>query len=168
MTQSQVQQEGGPSPALLRTIESGRARSMSRSKRRDLERVLGWRLGSVDDILAGGEPADASEPVEIQGIQQHLGPDGKPVGYEAANKPGEFDLMKFMGLAIVANALSEAASDLADGEGSQERLISLAHKTHSATIELLAEVLNMDIDRARETARQMGYRLGDLSGNPST
>lgn len=56
LTQLQVQQAGGPSMAKIREIENRRTDVLSPSKRRDLERALRWRQGSVDDVLAGNEP----------------------------------------------------------------------------------------------------------------
>lgn len=56
LTRSDVQERGGPSPATVRAIINGRSRTLSVSKRRDLERALNWLPGSVDDVLAGGDP----------------------------------------------------------------------------------------------------------------
>lgn len=56
LTQSEVQARGGPSPAKVREIVNGRSTVLSPSKRRDLERALSWRPGSIDLVLAGGEP----------------------------------------------------------------------------------------------------------------
>lgn len=47
---------GGPSPAKVRELRNGRSQTLSRSKRRDLERALEWEHGSVDWVLAGREP----------------------------------------------------------------------------------------------------------------
>lgn len=59
LTQAQIQQRGGPSPAKVREVTSRRTTTMSPSKRRDLERALDWRSGSIDAILAGGDPTAA-------------------------------------------------------------------------------------------------------------
>lgn len=56
ITQAQIQQAGGPSPAKVREIISGRSTSLSPSKRRDLERALDWMYGSIDDVLTGLDP----------------------------------------------------------------------------------------------------------------
>jgi hypothetical protein len=53
LTQAQIQERGGPSPAKLREVVNGRSATLSPSKRRDLERVLGWDAHSVDALLAG-------------------------------------------------------------------------------------------------------------------
>lgn len=47
---------GGPSTAKLRELRNGSSETLSRSKRRDLERALEWEHGSVDWVLAGGDP----------------------------------------------------------------------------------------------------------------
>lgn len=56
LTQAEVQSLGGPSTASLRAIENKRARSLSVTKRRDLERALYWASGSVEAILDDREP----------------------------------------------------------------------------------------------------------------
>lgn len=161
LTQSQVQGRGGPSPALIRTLETGRARSISRSKRRDLERALDWRLGSIDDILAGGPPAPASEPLNIPNIRQRPGRNGGQ-GYEVTRDLGGVEPLKLFGLALMANALSEAADDFTKGEGTSEKLVALAYRTYSASMKLLADSLGVDEAEARETARKMGYMFDDF------
>ena len=57
LKQAEIQSLGGPSPAKVREITSGRATALSTSKRRDLERALRWAPGSIDTTLAGGDPA---------------------------------------------------------------------------------------------------------------
>lgn len=167
-TQQQVQHDGGPSVASQRTVESGKGRSsMLAGTRRDYEKALDWRRGSFDDILRGGDPAPASEPVEIPNVRQHLGPNGEPGGYEVTKTLKPFDLMKLFALALATNALSEAASEFAEGDESPDRLATMAQRAHKAAIELLAQVLDVDADEARETARQMGYLFGDVSDKPS-
>lgn len=56
LKQAEIQQRGGPSPAKVREITSRRATAMSPSKRRDLERAIEWKPGSIDTVLAGGQP----------------------------------------------------------------------------------------------------------------
>ncbi|MEU9516822.1 hypothetical protein [Micromonospora sp. NPDC048169] len=165
MTQSQVQENGGPSPALIRSIESGRARTVSRSKRRDLERALGWRMGSIDDILEGGEPAPASEPVDIPNIKHHPDPGGAGGQFEVTREMGGFEPLKLFGLALLADQLSDSADDFAKGATGPERLIALAHKTYHASMELLADALGVDVAEARATMKGMGYMFDDLSSS---
>lgn len=67
LTQPEVQAAGGPSTAAMRIIEKGTQQSYRGSTLRALERALGWRNGSVDDILAGGNatlthPGDTGDP----------------------------------------------------------------------------------------------------------
>lgn len=57
LTQTQIQNRGGPSPAKVREIINRRSTSLSASKRRDLERAIGWQTGSIDEVLNGGEPS---------------------------------------------------------------------------------------------------------------
>lgn len=62
LTQAEVAEAGGPSAALLRALENGRATTLSRRVAKDLERILGWLEGSIDVVLAdGGEPVLVSE-----------------------------------------------------------------------------------------------------------
>jgi transcriptional regulator with XRE-family HTH domain len=56
LTQAEIQSAGGPSPATLYLIESGRRGSYRPQVLRRLERALGWRAGSVRRALAGGRP----------------------------------------------------------------------------------------------------------------
>ncbi|MFC5789695.1 hypothetical protein ACFPPE_07480 [Agromyces tardus] len=56
LTQADVQDFGGPSPALLRGLENNRVLKLGPNKRRDLERALLWEPSSFDRVLAGGEP----------------------------------------------------------------------------------------------------------------
>lgn len=51
-----IEERGGPSTSKIRELRNGRSKTLVRSKRRDLERALEWQHGSVDWILAGGDP----------------------------------------------------------------------------------------------------------------
>lgn len=167
LTQSQVQELGGPSPALLRTLEAGRAHTLSRSKRRDLERALEWRHGSIDDILDGKDPEPASRPIEIPNLKSR--PDispGRQV-YEVTREVHGVEPFKLMLLAFAANTLSDTADDFSKGDASGDKLVAAAHKTYHATMVILAEALGVDEKEARETARQMGYAFNDLGTDGS-
>lgn len=59
MTQAAVQAAGGPSVATMRLIEGAMQRSYRGVILGRLEEVLRWVTGSVDAILAGGEPTEA-------------------------------------------------------------------------------------------------------------
>lgn len=65
LTQLDVQKAGGPSAAKQREIENGRTDVLSLSKRRDLERALGWTAGSIDAALKGGDPDPADHPRQV-------------------------------------------------------------------------------------------------------
>jgi transcriptional regulator with XRE-family HTH domain len=56
LTQAEVHSAGGPSPATLYLIETGGRSSYRPQVLRRLERVLGWRAGTVRRVLAGGKP----------------------------------------------------------------------------------------------------------------
>lgn len=165
LTQSQVQERGGPSPALIRSIETGRARTMSRSKRRDLERALGWRIGSIDDILDSGEPALSTEALEIPNIKLHPDSGGGVGTFEVTREMGGFEPLKLFGLVLLADQLSDAADDFSNGEASPDRLIALSHKTYHASMQLLADALGVDVAEARSTIQHMGYLFEDLSSS---
>lgn len=53
-----IPDRGGPSTAKVRELRNGNSQTLNRSKRRDLERALEWVAGSVDEVLAGGEPTN--------------------------------------------------------------------------------------------------------------
>lgn len=164
LTQSQIQGLGGPSPASIRRLEGGRIDAMSRKKRRDLARALGWREDSLDDILAGGEPTLA-DPVQIPNIRQHLGDDGRPRGYEVTREMAAPQPLKLFGLALLANALEEAASDFSEGTGNPEKLVELAKKTYVATMDVLSDALQVEPEEARRTAAAMSYMFQDLDNS---
>jgi transcriptional regulator with XRE-family HTH domain len=65
LTQAELHSAGGPSPATLYLLESGRQGSFRPRILRRLERALGWRAGSIRRVLAGGQPmlADADETI---------------------------------------------------------------------------------------------------------
>ena len=65
LTQADVAERGGPSIATIGALETNRADGLSRRSRRALERVIEWEPGSVDDVLAGGQP----RPLEVAGAQ---------------------------------------------------------------------------------------------------
>ncbi|MGB3485249.1 MAG: hypothetical protein WBB07_23920 [Mycobacterium sp.] len=56
LTQADVQQAHGPSPATLRLIEAGKHKDFRASTSQPLETVLKWEPGSIDRVLAGGAP----------------------------------------------------------------------------------------------------------------
>lgn len=56
MTQEDVRARGGPSTATLRQIERGSALDYRSGTTEPLEDAIGWRRGSVDTVLRGGDP----------------------------------------------------------------------------------------------------------------
>lgn len=66
LTQADVQERGGPSTATLRLIEGGRHTDFRPSTSAPLERILGWQTGSIDNVLAGKEPALVEDGPSIQ------------------------------------------------------------------------------------------------------
>lgn len=70
LTQDGVRAAGGPSTATLRLIEGALQTSYKRRILSSLERALQWKTGSVEAILAGGEPmpieAEAPEAPEAE------------------------------------------------------------------------------------------------------
>lgn len=56
LTQEEVRAAGGPSTATMRLIEGGLQDSYRPGVLADLERALQWEHGSVDLVIAGGDP----------------------------------------------------------------------------------------------------------------
>jgi transcriptional regulator with XRE-family HTH domain len=113
LTQTEVQSAGGPSPATLYLIESGRRGSYRPQVLRRLERALGWRAGSVRRALAGGQPLLEGEDTIIS-----------PVGEDRASVP---DSQRWMAsfrrlpisrhdkLLILSRLLEEVIAELSTG-----------------------------------------------------
>lgn len=57
LTQQGMYARGGPSVATIRNLEAGEQTSYRPRTRDQIEQALGWAAGSVDAILAGGEPS---------------------------------------------------------------------------------------------------------------
>lgn len=55
-SQADVQARGGPSGRTLQLVEHGKVTSLRQHTKSGLEDALGWARGSVDRILAGGDP----------------------------------------------------------------------------------------------------------------
>ena len=65
MTQADVQEAGGPSTATLRLIEGGKHTEFRDGTGAVLEAALRWDVGSIDRVLAGGEPVDTRRPISV-------------------------------------------------------------------------------------------------------
>lgn len=96
MTQSDVQAVGGPSTATLRLIENGRNLEFRDGTGVALERAIGWAPGSIDAILAGGEPTPLSyEPPALPALPRNapnmpvLGSVDKALGIHPATNQGQ-------------------------------------------------------------------------------
>lgn len=61
LTQADVQEAGGPSTATLRLIEGGKHTDFRSSTSGPLDKVLQWQPGSIDHVLAGGEPTPLTD-----------------------------------------------------------------------------------------------------------
>ncbi|MCA2243345.1 MULTISPECIES: DNA-binding protein [Mycobacteriaceae] len=62
LTQTDVNELGGPSVLTLRAIENNRAGRLSPRLRRSLERALKWESGSIEAVLEGGVPKEIQQP----------------------------------------------------------------------------------------------------------
>lgn len=69
-TQADVQNAGGPSTATLRLIEGGKHTEFRDGTGAALEAALRWGVGSIDRILAGGEPNDIRRPISIHMLEE--------------------------------------------------------------------------------------------------
>jgi transcriptional regulator with XRE-family HTH domain len=108
MTQSEVSERGGPSVETLRAIENNRAGRLSPRMRRALERVLEWKPGGIDAILAGDVPTTA------------------------AAKPSEAAAVDRFALARQVVSLKEAFAKHLDGMAADTRNALVAEVTRSA------------------------------------
>lgn len=84
LTQAKIQAQGGPSPAKVREVVNGRARTFSASKRRDLERVLEWAPKSIDQVLSGGDPTELAEQPQVRLLRIRAMPDDQRTPEDAA------------------------------------------------------------------------------------
>jgi transcriptional regulator with XRE-family HTH domain len=66
LTWERVADRAGLSVALLRNIRAGTA-PITKDSKIGIERALDWARGSVDAILAGGEPSPLDEPTRESG-----------------------------------------------------------------------------------------------------
>ena len=93
LTQSDVQNAGGPSTATLRLIEGGRQGDFRQSTIDPLERILKWQPGSVERALKGGTPSPWDESDQVRdelvnimqtGVETAPGlPPARPVSHQA-------------------------------------------------------------------------------------
>ncbi len=99
MSQRDVREAGGPSTAKVREVENCRTQVMSPRTRRDLERALGWRAGSIDHVLAGDSPqvVPARRPVvpSQTGRQSSMTLDGLIGAYDEWKQVADRDTDEF-------------------------------------------------------------------------
>jgi hypothetical protein len=69
LTQEQVQERGGPSPASQRLIEAGKRESIQAASAGGYERALHWESGSLRAILTGGDPTPFHEVFDADGAK---------------------------------------------------------------------------------------------------
>lgn len=62
ITQPRLGELIGASRTVIQNIEAGRAYSRVTGSLRELETALGWKRGSIEAILDGGDPIPAGEP----------------------------------------------------------------------------------------------------------
>ncbi len=65
MTQQDMYAKGGPSVATIRTLEVGEQAGYRNRTYFQIEESLGWAAGSVDRILAGGEPKPHTDARDV-------------------------------------------------------------------------------------------------------
>lgn len=76
MTQEIVQDNGGPSIATLRTIETGKTPSLRTSTGKRLDKALGWPDGTALMLLRGeiSEPTSTAPDVQPKAVQYRSDP----------------------------------------------------------------------------------------------
>jgi transcriptional regulator with XRE-family HTH domain len=99
LTQADIQEKGGPSTATLRLIEGGRHTDFRPSTSGPLERILGWSVGSIDTVLAGGDPT----PIQPPGPPRTEGMTKEPPRREPQKR---FDDYRIAELPVIYPALS--------------------------------------------------------------
>jgi transcriptional regulator with XRE-family HTH domain len=68
LSQAEVNAAGGPSVGVISKLENAKQDFYEDRVYADLEKSLGWQAGSVDAILAGGDPTIATPPGHLPAI----------------------------------------------------------------------------------------------------
>lgn len=138
-SQEDVRDRGGPSTTTLTKIEAGHGEGIRGRTISDLEDVLQWGRGSVDRVLAGGEPSE---------LERAAAPGPRPSAIDMSPAWGEF-----------AYATSDAAhrTVLALQEGRLDGALASAKETYIRTTLLMSSGMGMlpasgDLE---QTARQV-------------
>src|SRR5690606_30263625 len=113
----------------------------------------------------GGDPQPETEPRDIPHLTHRPDIGDDRGGFELTREMGSFEPLRLFGLVLIADRLAATADDLANGDTSPDQLVTLPRHTYSASIDLLAESLNVPAEEARATARQLGYVFDDVYGS---
>jgi transcriptional regulator with XRE-family HTH domain len=113
LTQREVHNIGGPSPATLYQLESGHPGSYRAHILRRLERALGWAAGSVRRALAGGLPV-LDGAGEINEINPPAA--GQPDSHEWIAGFRKLPIDTRERLVILSSLLQETIADLDTGK----------------------------------------------------
>lgn len=85
-----VEAAKGPKPTKLREITSGRSRVISPRLKSNLENALFWRPGSIDSVLAGGEPEVIRVThIDVADLRRRFAIEAKPAA-ERTREESEF------------------------------------------------------------------------------
>jgi transcriptional regulator with XRE-family HTH domain len=124
LTQAEIHGAGGPSPATLYLIESGRRGSYRPQVLRRLERALGWRAGDIRRVLAGGQPETEgeSEPAPSAPAPAPPAPDdlaGAPDAQAWMTSFRRLPLSPHDKLLMLSRLLEEVIAELSTGPNDQ-------------------------------------------------
>jgi Predicted transcriptional regulators len=113
LTQAEVQSAGGPSPATLYLLETGRRGAYRPQVLRRLERALGWRAGSIRRVLAGGQPLLDGEDELTAPIREDRA--GVPDGHAWMASFRQLPLSAHDKLLMLSHLLEEMIAELSTG-----------------------------------------------------
>lgn len=113
LTQAEIHSAGGPSPATLYLLETGRRGAYRPQVLRRLERALGWRAGSIRRVLAGGQPLLEAEDEILAPIRDDRAsvPDGR--AWMASFR--QLPISRHDKLLILSRLLEEVIAELSTG-----------------------------------------------------
>jgi hypothetical protein len=185
MTQADIQETGGPSTATLRLIEGGKHTEFRSSTSGPLEKALQWEPGSIDSILAGGNPTPLSPTiggvgitpsVGMRGVVVQPGPaeltitGGQPIGGQtpdsatrsssADRRSEESPTYHVPDFLTVAKMTWAMVAELADSpEGDPDRDVKAARAVVSTADTLTDALLRLHVGpAARELIQEMAYQ----------
>lgn len=127
LSQERVHELGGPSTTTLTKIEAGTAKSIHRRTAQDLDRALGWKVGSSEALLF-----DFGEPVVVKAPSPDEGPPVDPLdGDEAVSLTVRSERDERGRPVIVGVSVSIDAEEVRSKvevrywPGSQDRIVSM-------------------------------------------